>query len=59
LKQDCDEPLSDFAFKIDLRRYTKGDGWYNPFDLTVKVRRCRLTLSNPVLKLESAYGFSV
>ena len=24
----------------------------------LKVRRCRLTVSTPVLKLESAYGFS-
>jgi len=40
LKLKHDEPLATFAFKFKLRRYS----WER--DVT-KVRRCRLTLSNP------------
>jgi hypothetical protein len=38
----CDEPLSTFAFKINLRRSNQ-EGLF----AENKVRRCRLTLSNP------------
>ena len=45
LKLEDPKLLSTFAFKSDLRRYTKVD----QFDGSdyAKVRRCRLTLSNP------------
>ena len=37
LKLIYDGPLSNFAFKFNLRRYTKSEVW------TTKVGRCRLT----------------
>ena len=41
LKLRYDGPLSNFAFKFDLRRYTT--------DGELLVGRCRWTVSNPVL----------
>ena len=43
LKLEYDGPLSNVAFKFNMRRYTlvrQADG-------SLKVGRCRLTLSNP------------
>jgi len=52
LKLKYDEPLSNFAVKFMLRRYSevlqKG-GKHMP-GVPPKVRRCRLTVSNPALK---------
>jgi len=56
LKVKCDEPLSSFAFKINLCRYTKA-GKHRRIDIVLvphsqlyfaMVRRCRLTLSIPL-----------
>ena len=54
LKPICDEPLSNFAFKFILRRYTMGVPIHEIDErldrlppLLRKVGRCRLTLSNP------------
>jgi hypothetical protein len=52
LKLKYYEVLSSFAFKFNLRRYTKSA----PF--RVMVGRCSMTVSIPVLKCESANGFS-
>jgi len=41
LKLEYDKLLSNFGFKINLRRYSKAT-WK-----VVKVGRCSLTLSNP------------
>jgi hypothetical protein len=50
-KLKCDKPLSNFAFKLKLRRYDKVLEIVVGFDLLGdKVGRCRLTLSKPVLK---------
>jgi hypothetical protein len=46
LKPNYDEPLSNFAFKFNMRRHIKGGA----LGLAVgpsKVGRCKLTLSNP------------
>ena len=47
---ECDEPLSTFAFKINMRRYTMA-AVYPPLhrhaQRTAEVGRCRLTLSTP------------
>jgi hypothetical protein len=52
LKLEYNEPLSNFAFKFNLRRYTMDLlnelPAFNTSALTVG--RCRLTLSKPVLK---------
>ena len=45
MKLNYDEPLSSFAFNLNLRRYMKGDA-----DLHDEVGRCRLTASKPALK---------
>jgi hypothetical protein len=46
-----DEPLSNVAFKFNLRRYNVEALFQlaNVYDMmgNYKVRRCRLTLSNP------------
>jgi hypothetical protein len=51
LKLKCDEPLSNFAFNLHLRRYIKAMVRWHPDKFNQvfgdKVRRCRLTLSNP------------
>jgi hypothetical protein len=47
LKLNCDMPLSNYASKFNLRRYTKGDKEQEMHDSTLKVGRCRLILSNP------------
>jgi hypothetical protein len=55
LKPNSDESLSNFAFKFNLRRYTKaGENQLKTLITehvaktgSPKVRRCRLTLSNP------------
>jgi len=46
LKLKCDEPLSNFAFNFNLRRYSK----VLLSECDSLVGRCRLTVSNPVLK---------
>ena len=63
LKLKCDILLSDFAFKFNLRRYSKvtfrllNKKWGAIYG-GAKAGRCMLTVSKPVLKFESAYGFS-
>jgi hypothetical protein len=54
LKLEYDGPLSSFAFKFNLRRYTKvgdlvaaGQTSLKTAELEHVVGRCRLTLSNP------------
>jgi hypothetical protein len=47
LKLKCDEPLSSIAFKFNLRRYVEGKACNA---LLLKVGRCRLPVSKPVLK---------
>ena len=52
LKLQHDELLSNFAFKINLRRYNVADIAADavsvaPAGRSVLVGRCRLTLSNP------------
>jgi hypothetical protein len=54
LKLKCDEPLSDFAVKFNLRRYKNAANAEEARKLgflvidvkTAEVWRCRLTLSN-------------
>jgi hypothetical protein len=47
LKLKRDEPLSNFAFKFNLRRYsTLSESKHAELE-SAKVGRCRLTLSNP------------
>jgi Ca2+-binding EF-hand superfamily protein len=71
LKLNYDKLYSNFADKFNLRREKKVKFAFQVFDLDgsgsidaeelrkiVKVGRCRLTVSNPVLKLESAHPFS-
>jgi len=43
LKLKCDELLTNFAFKFNLRRFTEAAA-------ARMVRRCWLTLSKPVLR---------
>ena len=52
MKLKCDEPLSNFAFKFNVRRYTKVVLQLQArFDaMWAKVGRCRLTVSKPELK---------
>jgi len=45
LKLKHDGPLSNFAFKFNLRRYSKVDE--QGFEQMDNAGRCRLTLSNP------------
>ena len=45
LKLECQKLLSAFAFHFKLRRYSKGMDY-----IALKVGRCRLTVSKPVLK---------
>jgi hypothetical protein len=45
VKVKHDGPLSNFAFKFNLRRYTKAKAKNK--DKDAKVGRCGLTLSNP------------
>ena len=52
LKLNCDVLLSTSAFKFNLRRYIKltadvADSSNAVKMFVIKVRRCRLTLSNP------------
>jgi len=47
LKLDYDEPLSNFAFNFNLRRYHK---YVKKLVKSIEVRRCRLPVSIPVLK---------
>jgi hypothetical protein len=47
LKLKCDEPLSNFAFNFNLRRYTTVLNTRALCTLDNLVGRCRLTLSNP------------
>ena len=57
LKLKCDEPLSKFAFNVDLRRYrTELEKALAVINVAAvefkrsKVGRCRLTVSKPELK---------
>jgi hypothetical protein len=65
LKLKCDEPLSNFAFNFNLRRYTKVPAAKSPKAIAKlrkqvrktkdvlsanQVGRCRLTVSKPELK---------
>ena len=62
MKLQYDETLSNFALKFSLRRYTKAEvrlmarrcahKWTQAAaaQAATKVRRCRLTVSKPVLK---------
>jgi hypothetical protein len=57
LKLKCDEPLSNVAFNFNLRHYTEAGFLYAgaaAFDGAVG--RCRLTVSNPVLKAPPGYS---
>jgi hypothetical protein len=45
-----DEPLSTFAFNLDLRRYSKRWRRQGRCGARDEVERCRLTVSKPVLK---------
>ena len=53
LKQECGKPLSNVAFKFNLRRFPKGrcyngvNCYFSHGDEPTKVGPCRLTLSNP------------
>ena len=48
LKLKCGVLLSNFAFKFNLRRYTKDQLYQQVISTTsIEVGRCRLTLSNP------------
>jgi hypothetical protein len=63
LKLEFDELLSDSGFEFKLRRYTKVAGQsVDPLIFSTSrfalVRRCRLSVSNPVFKLVRAYDFS-
>ena len=53
LRLECDEPLSNFAFKFNLRRYRLeqvrqllSSGGARKQVASTKVGQCRLTLSN-------------
>jgi hypothetical protein len=54
LKLKYGEPLSEFTFKINLRRYTRevdeDDDDAQTVSVPSMVGRCRLTVSKPVLK---------
>jgi hypothetical protein len=57
LKLECDEPLSDFAFKFNVRRYmmetARAAGPRGAKSLragAIMVGRCRFTVSKPELK---------
>jgi len=52
LKPKYDEPPSSFAFKLNLRRYSKVENVSDKMCverglMLIKARQCRLTLSNP------------
>jgi len=47
LKLTHDEPLSNFAFRFNMRRYTERELLLSPSFGPTVVGRCRLTLSNP------------
>ena len=48
LKVQCDDPLSDFAFNFNLRRYVQALVTLKaPLREIHLVRRCRLILSTP------------
>jgi hypothetical protein len=47
LKLRCDEPLSNFAFNFNLRRYSKKQR--QEVERKAKVWQCRLTVSKSVL----------
>jgi len=58
LKLKYDEPPSNFAFNFNLRRSTKGGSYAGEFrrgvfnGMGLKVGRCRLPVSKPVLKAQ-------
>jgi hypothetical protein len=63
-KLEYDEPLSSFAFNFDLRPYTRAmsllhNHCYITIDgeKSIKVGRCGLMVSRPVLKVVRACGF--
>ena len=58
MKLKCDEPLTNFAFNFNLRRYDKERLEKQATDAAVaKVRRRRLTVSKPVLKAPMVLAF--
>ena len=61
LKLQRDEPLSNFAFNFNLRRYTVAHIVLPTYALEHKVRRCSLTVSKPELKarLVSEYSLEI
>ena len=51
MKLKCDEPLSNVAFKFNVRRYNEETRLSDEFRMyEFKVGRCRLTVSKPELK---------
>jgi hypothetical protein len=59
LKLKCYEPLSNFAFKFNLRRYTEEVQTGYTFNGQPMVGRCRLTASTPELNARLVSEFSL